>query len=66
VIDSEAHRQRLQREIRLFIESILENPVRPGELEKLQAIEDVVNVAPAGVELVTTAEVVDRAFGSAG
>ncbi len=61
-IRDEAHRQRLQREARCLIGSVLENPVRDGEFEELQLLEDVVNTAPAGKELATTAEVVDAYF----
>jgi hypothetical protein len=66
MIDSEAHRERLRREVNLLIGSVLENPVRIGELQELQAIEDVVNAAPTGVELASTAELVNAYFGSAG
>jgi hypothetical protein len=66
LIADAAHRQRLQHEVRLLIGSVLENPVRDGELQELQAIEDVVNAAPVGVELAGTADVVDAYFGSAG
>lgn len=66
VIADEAHRRRLQREVCLLIGAVIENPVREGELQDLQAVEDVVNVAPVGVELVTAAEVLTGSFGSAG
>ena len=66
MIADEAHRQRLQREVRLLIASVIENPVRDGELQDLQVIEDVVNVAPVGVELATADEVVTGYFGSVG
>lgn len=66
MIEDEAHRRRLQNEVRLLIHSVIENPVRQGELQELQAIEDVVHVAPAGVELVSVGEVIDAFFGSAG
>ena len=66
MIDSEDHRERLRREVSLLIGSVLENPVREGELQELQGIEDVINAAPTGVELASTAEVVNAYFGSAG
>jgi hypothetical protein len=66
MIVSDDHRHRLQQEVSLLIGSILENPVRDGEFQELQGIEDVVNAAPTGVELATSAEVVDAYFGSAG
>lgn len=66
VIESEVHRRRLQREVRLLIESVIENPVREGELAELQVIEDVVNVGPVGVDFADTAAGVDRPLGSAG
>ncbi len=66
VIADEAHRQRLQREVRLLIGSVIENPVRDGELQDLQTVEDVVNVAPVGVELATTGEVVTGYLGASG
>jgi hypothetical protein len=64
VISADAHRHRLQREVRVLVASVIENPVRDGELQDLQTLEDVVNVAPLGVEVATTAEVVDAYFGS--
>ena len=66
MIADDAHRERLQFEARLLIEMVLENPVRDGEFEELQTLEDASNTAPLGVELATTAEVVDGFFGSAG
>lgn len=63
-ITDEIHRQRLQREVRLLIGLVIENPVRDGELRALQSIEDVINVAPVGIELATPAQVVDGFFGS--
>lgn len=65
VIADHAHRQRLQQEVRVLVGSVIENPVRAGELEDLQAVEDVVNVAPLGVELCGIGEVVTASFGSA-
>ena len=58
VIADDAHRLRLQREVRLLIANVIENPVKDGELQDLQTVEDVVNVAPLGVEVANTAEVV--------
>lgn len=66
MIADDAHRERLQFDVRLLIEMVLENPVRDGEFEELQTLEDAINTAPLGVELATTAEVVDGFFGSAG
>ncbi|QJW97246.1 hypothetical protein [Frigoriglobus tundricola] len=63
VIESDDHRQRLQREVCALIGSVLENPVREGELRELQEIEDVVNAAPVGVELCKPADIVDAFFG---
>lgn len=65
MIVDEAHRHRLQREVRVLIGSVIENPVRDGELQDLQTVEDVVNVAPLGVELASTAEIVTAFIGSA-
>jgi hypothetical protein len=66
MIADETHRDRLQCEVRLLIEMVLENPVRDNEFEELQTLEDAINTAPVGVELATTAEIVDCFFGSAG
>lgn len=66
VIADDTQRQRLQQEVRLLIESVLENPVREGEFQDLQDLEDVVNAAPLGVELATTAEVVEAHFRTVG
>jgi hypothetical protein len=65
-VADDAHRERLQFEVRFLIELVLENPVRDGEFEDFQTLEDAINTAPLGVELATTAEVVDGFFGSAG
>lgn len=62
VIHDDAHRQQLQREVRLLIAMALENPVRDGEFEELQFLEDVIDSAPAGTELATPAQVVDTFF----
>ena len=64
VIADNAHRLRLQREVRLLIATVIENPVKDGELQDLQTVEDVVNVAPLGVEVATTADVVEAHFGA--
>ena len=64
VIADDADRLRLQREVRLLIQCVIENPVKDGELQDLQAVEDVVNVAPLGVEVASTAEVVNAYFGA--
>ena len=61
-----AHRERLQREVRLLIEMVLDNPVRDGEFGELQELEDAINAAPLGVELATAAELVDGFFGAPG
>lgn len=66
MIADETHRERLQFEVRLLIEMVMENPVRDNEFEELQTLEDAINSAPVGVELATTAEIVDGFFGSAG
>ena len=58
-----AHRERLQREIRWLIGSALENPVRAGDFEELQLLEDVIHTAPLGVELATPSELLDAFFG---
>lgn len=65
-VNDDHHRERLQREVRWLISMVLENPVRDGEFSDLQFLEDVINAAPAGVELATPAQVVDGFFGSAG
>lgn len=57
-VADEDHRERLRREVGLCIGSVLENPVHPHELPQLHLLEDAVNTAPAGVELVTPQEVV--------
>lgn len=64
VIHDDAHRHQLQREVRLLIAMVLENPVRDGEFADLSFLEDVVNAAPAGNELATPAQVVDAFFGA--
>ncbi len=63
-IHDDAHRHQLQREVRLLIAMVLENPVRRGEFEDLQFLEDVIDSAPAGNELATPAQVVDAFFGA--
>lgn len=63
-VADDAHRRRLQAEVRLLIGSVIENPVRAGELQELQAIEDAVNAAPVGAEVCTSAEVVTAFFGA--
>lgn len=65
-IRDEAHREQLQREVRFLIESVLEHPVREGELEELHLIEDLVHVAPTDVELATITEIVEMFFGVRG
>ncbi len=64
VIANDDHRRRLRREVRLLIQTVIENPVRDGELQDLQAVEDVANVAEPGVEVVTAEEVVTAFFGA--
>lgn len=66
MIADDLHRERLRFDVRLLIGMVLENPVRDGEFEELQTLEDAINAAPLGVELATTGEVVDGFFGSAG
>ncbi|VTT96344.1 unnamed protein product [Gemmataceae bacterium] len=63
-IRDEAHRRRIRHEVELLIGMVLENPVRPGELEQLHDILDTVNAGPVGVELATGAEVIDVYFGA--
>lgn len=64
MIANDAHRDRLRREVRHLLSMVLENPVRDGEFEALQTLEDGINAAPLGVELATAAEVVDHFFGT--
>lgn len=64
VIANDAHRDRLRREVRHLLSMVLENPVRGGDFEVLQTLEDGINAAPLGVELATAAEVVDQFFGT--
>lgn len=64
VIHDDAHRQQLQREVRLLLAMVLENPVRDGEFEDLQFLEDVIDAAPVGSELATPTQVVDTFFGA--
>ena len=45
---------------------VVENPVRDNEFEELQTLADAISAAQLGIELATTAEVVDGFFGSAG
>lgn len=59
-----SHRQQLQREVRLLLAMVLENPVREGEFEDLQFLEDVIDTAPVGSELATPSQVVDTFFGA--
>ncbi|MFO0824804.1 MAG: hypothetical protein U0792_17080 [Gemmataceae bacterium] len=61
-IHDDGHRQQLQREVRLLLTMVLENPVRNGEFEELQFLEDVIDTAPVGSELATPAQVVDTFF----
>ena len=65
IIRDEVHRERLLREVRATIQSVLENPVGGDEFGDLQLLEDVIHVAPPGVELATSGELVDAFFGSA-
>jgi hypothetical protein len=58
LIRDDGHRERLRREVELLVGMVLGNPVRKGELEELHELQDVVNAAPVGVELASTAEVV--------
>jgi hypothetical protein len=58
------HRRRLQREVELLVNMVLENPVREGEIEELHELQDVVNAGPVGVELASTSEVVAVYFGT--
>jgi hypothetical protein len=64
VIADDAHRERLRREVRHLLSMVLENPVRDGEFETLRTLEDAINAAPLGVELATSAEVVNEFFGA--
>jgi hypothetical protein len=63
VIRDEEYRDRLRREVELLIGMVLENPVRPGELEELHDLQDTINAGPVGVELATAAEVFAACFG---
>jgi hypothetical protein len=65
-IADDTHRERLQNEVRLLIDMVLENPVRDGEFAELQTLEDATNTAPLGVELATPAEIVGGCFGTVG
>lgn len=65
-IRGEADRGRLRREVRLLIEMVMENPIREGEFDQLQLLEDVINTAPFGVELATALQMVDAHFGDVG
>jgi hypothetical protein len=56
-IQDQEHRERLRVEVAALIGSVIENPVHPHELPDLQAVEDVINTAPVGVELSTFREV---------
>lgn len=56
-IEGDEHRERLRVEVNALIGDVIENPVQPHELPDLQLVEDVVNTAPAGVELATFREV---------
>ena len=60
LIRDDGHRERLRREVELLVGMVLGNPVRKGELEELHELQDVVNAAPVGVELASTAEVNGR------
>jgi hypothetical protein len=64
IIRDEAHRSRLRGEVECLVNMVLENPVRQGELDELHAIQDVVNAGPVGVELATSAEVIEAYFGA--
>lgn len=66
VIEDDAHRECLRREVRHLLGMVLENPVQDGEFKQLQNLEDAVNSAPLGIELATLGEVVDRQFGRRG
>lgn len=56
-IDGEDHRDELRREVNLLVGSVIENPVHPHEYADLSLLRDIINTAPAGVELATFREV---------
>lgn len=62
-IRDEAHRSRLRNEVEWLVNMVLENPVRERELAELHDIQDVVNAGPVGVELASSAEVIEAYFG---
>ena len=62
IIRSEDHRSILRTQTEWLVNMVLENPVRDGELEQLHDLQDVVNAAPVGVELATTAEFIAGYF----
>lgn len=64
VVRDEAHRSRLRNEVEWLVNMVLENPVRDGELAELHDIQDTVNAGPVGVELATSAEVIEAYFGT--
>lgn len=64
IIRDEIHRERLLREVRATIHSVLENPVSGNEFGELQLLEDVILVSPVMVELATTGELRDAVVGS--
>jgi len=57
LIRDEDQRKRLRNEVELLVVMVLGNPVRPGELEELHELQDVVNAAPLDTELCPAVEV---------
>ena len=57
LIRDEDQRKRLRNEVELLVGMVLGNPVRPGELEELHELQDVVNAAPLDTELCPAVEV---------
>jgi hypothetical protein len=56
-IQDEEHRDLLRAEVEALIGCVIENPLHPHDLSDLRLVEDVINTAPAGVELATFREV---------
>ncbi len=56
-IDGEEHRDELRREVNILVAGVIENPTSPHEYADLTLLREVIESAPAGVELASFREV---------
>lgn len=62
-IDGEGHRNRLRAEVHALIGDVIENPTNPQEYPDLVLLREVIESAPANIELATIREVWSRQDG---